>query len=84
MLDDGDEIVCGWPSFPSYVIDAIKLGAVPMRVPLATTATTSTRCSARYGPRTKLVYVCLPNNPTGTTNTRAELDAYLDRVPDTC
>jgi histidinol-phosphate aminotransferase len=34
------------------------------------------------GPRTKLVYVCHPNNPTGTMNTRAELDAYFDRVPE--
>src|SRR5205814_1826120 len=33
-------------------------------------------------PRTKLVYICDPNNPTGTMNTRAELDAYFDRVPD--
>src|SRR5438309_1057981 len=33
-------------------------------------------------PRTKLVYVCHPNNPTGTTNTKAELDAFFDRVPD--
>jgi histidinol-phosphate aminotransferase len=33
------------------------------------------------GPRTKLVYVCHPNNPTATTNTRAELDAFLDAVP---
>jgi histidinol-phosphate aminotransferase len=32
--------------------------------------------------RTKLVYVCHPNNPTGTMNTRAELDAYFDAVPD--
>ena len=35
FLDSGDEIVCGWPSFPSYVIDALKLGATPVRVPLA-------------------------------------------------
>src|SRR6266513_3086123 len=27
VLDPGDEIVCGWPSFPSYVIDAAKQGA---------------------------------------------------------
>src|SRR5690242_11370812 len=27
VLDPGDEIVCGWPSFPSYVIDAKKVGA---------------------------------------------------------
>src|SRR5438034_5957011 len=35
VLEEGDEIVCGWPSFPSYVIDAVKLGATPVRVPLA-------------------------------------------------
>ena len=33
-------------------------------------------------PRTKLVYVCHPNNPTGTTNTTDELDAFFERVPD--
>ena len=32
--------------------------------------------------RTKLVYICHPNNPTGTMNSRAELDAYFARVPD--
>src|SRR5207245_9649154 len=31
--------------------------------------------------RTKLVYICHPNNPTGTINTPEELDAYFDRVP---
>ena len=34
VLDPGEDIVCGWPSFPSYVLDAIKLGAEPKRVPL--------------------------------------------------
>ncbi len=33
-LEPGDEIVCGWPSFPSYVLDAAKLGAVSRKVPL--------------------------------------------------
>src|SRR5207237_1585083 len=33
-LDPGDAVVCGWPSFPSYVIDAQKLGAEVRRVPL--------------------------------------------------
>src|SRR6185437_6600392 len=31
---------------------------------------------------TKLVYVCHPNNPTGTANGRAELLSFFDRVPD--
>jgi histidinol-phosphate aminotransferase len=34
------------------------------------------------GPKTKLVYICDPNNPTGTMSTRAELDHYFDRVPE--
>jgi histidinol-phosphate aminotransferase len=81
-LDPGDEIVCGWPSFPSYVIDAIKLGAVPRQVPLRDHRYDLDAILEAVGPRTKIVYVCHPNNPTGTMNTRAELDAFFDRVPD--
>jgi histidinol-phosphate aminotransferase len=81
-LDEGDEIVCGWPSFPSYVIDAIKLGATPVRVPLRDHRYDLQGLLDAVTERTKLVYVCHPNNPTGTTNSRAELDAYFDRVPD--
>ena len=81
-LEPGDEIVCGWPSFASYPIYAREDGRGTARTcRCATTATTSTRCSTRSAPRTKLVYLCLPNNPTGTTNTRDELDACFDRVP---
>jgi histidinol-phosphate aminotransferase len=82
ILDLGDEIVCGWPSFPSFVIDALKLGAVPVQVPLRDHRYDLEAILEAIGPRTKLVYVCLPNNPTGTTNTRDELNAFLDRVPD--
>ena len=81
-LEPGDEVVCGWPSFPSYVIDALKLGAVPRQVPLQDHRYDLEAMLAAIGPRTKLVYVCHPNNPTGTMNTRTELDDYFDRVPD--
>jgi histidinol-phosphate aminotransferase len=37
---------------------------------------------AAIGERTKLVYLCNPNNPTGTMITRAEIDRYFDAVPD--
>jgi histidinol-phosphate aminotransferase len=82
VLDPGDELVCGWPSFPSYVIYALKLGAVPVRVPLREHKYDLDALLAAVTPRTKLVYVCHPNNPTGRTNTRAELDAYFERVPE--
>jgi histidinol-phosphate aminotransferase len=81
-LDPGDEIVCGWPSFPSYVLDAAKLGAVPVKVPLRGHTYDLDAMLAAIGPRTKLVYVCHPNNPTGTANGRAELAAFFERVPE--
>ena len=81
-LDPGDEVVTGWPSFPSYVLDALKLGAVPVRVPLRAHRFDLEALLEAVTPRTKLVYVATPNNPTGTMSTRAELDAYFERVPE--
>jgi histidinol-phosphate aminotransferase len=81
-LDPGDELVIGWPSFPSYVIDARKLAAVPRTVPLRDGRYDLEALVDAIGPRTKLVCVCHPNNPTGTMNGRAELDAFFERVPE--
>ena len=81
-LDPGDDIVCGWPSFPSYVIDAAKLGAESRKVPLQAHTYDLDGLLAAIGPRTKLVYVCHPNNPTGTANGRAELDRFFEQVPE--
>lgn len=81
-LEPGDELVVGWPSFPSYVIDARKLGATPRLVPLRDHRYDLPALLDEVGPRTKLVCLCVPNNPTGTTNTRAELEAYFERVPE--
>jgi histidinol-phosphate aminotransferase len=81
-LDPGDELVIGWPSFPSYVIDARKLGAVPRTVPLRDHRYDLDALLDAVGPRTKLVCVCHPNNPTGTMNSRAELDAFFEHVPE--
>ena len=81
-LDPGDAIACGWPSFPSYVLDAVKLGADPVRVPLVQDRYDLDAILAAVTDRTKIVYVANPNNPTGTMVTRAELDAYFDAVPE--
>jgi histidinol-phosphate aminotransferase len=81
-LDPGDEIVTAWPSFVSYVLDTLKLGAVPIKVPLVDDHYDLDGLLAAIGPRTKLVYIATPNNPTGTMTTRAQLDAYFERVPE--
>jgi histidinol-phosphate aminotransferase len=82
VLDPGDEVVCGWPSFPSYVLDAIKLGAEAVRVPLAGYCYDPEALLAAVTSRTKLVYLTNPNNPTGTMVDRAAVDAYFEAVPE--
>ena len=81
-LDPGDEVVTGWPSFISYVLDALKLGAVPRKVPLVDDHYDLDALLEAIGPKTKLVYVATPNNPTGTMTPRGQLDAYFERVPE--
>jgi histidinol-phosphate aminotransferase len=82
VLGHGDEVVCGWPSFPSYLIYAAKQGATVKKVPLRDHRYDLDALADAVEPDTKIVYVCLPNNPTGTTNTRAQLDAFLERLPE--
>jgi histidinol-phosphate aminotransferase len=82
VLDPGDEVVTGWPSFPSYVIYAKKLGAEPRLVPLEGDRIDLGGLLAAITPKTKLVCIAHPNNPTGTSLGRDELDGYFERVPD--
>ena len=81
ILDPGDRIVCGWPSFPSYVIYARKQGAETTLVPLVDHRYDLGALLESIDLRTKLVYICHPNNPTGTMNTTEQLDEYFERVP---
>jgi histidinol-phosphate aminotransferase len=80
-LDPGDEAVTGWPSFPSYVLDPLKVAGVPVWVPLRDYRFDLEAMLEAITPRTKLAFIAAPNNPTGTTSTRAELDAWFERVP---
>jgi histidinol-phosphate aminotransferase len=81
ILDPGDEVVCGWPSFPSYLIYGRKQGAEVRTVPLVDHTYDLGALLDAVSARTKLVYICNPNNPTGTMNTADELDDYFARVP---
>jgi histidinol-phosphate aminotransferase len=82
ILDAGDQVVCGWPSFPSYVIYARKQGAEPVLVPLRDLRYDLDAMLERVTSQTKLAYICQPNNPTGTMSAVEELDAWFERVPE--
>jgi histidinol-phosphate aminotransferase len=81
-LDPGDQVVCCWPSFPSYVIYARKQGADVVTVPLRDLRYDLDALAEAVTSTTKLVYVCHPNNPTGTMNAKDELDRFVARVPE--
>jgi histidinol-phosphate aminotransferase len=81
-LDPGDEAAMCWPSFQSYHLDARKMGGVPVLAPLRDGAYDLDELVARIGRRTRLVYVCTPNNPTGSMVGREPLERFLDAVPE--
>ncbi|TCB98991.1 histidinol-phosphate transaminase [Micromonospora zingiberis] len=79
----GDELVYAWRSFEAYPIIAATSGAASVRVPNdAGHGHDLTAMAAAVTDRTRMILVCNPNNPTGTALRRAELDRFLDAVPD--
>ena len=78
----GDEIVYSWRSFEAYPIIAAGASVTGVRVP--NTAEHGHDLQAMAGAiteRTRLVIVCNPNNPTGTSVRKAELDRFVEAVP---
>ena len=78
----GDEVVMGAPAFVVYKLVTLLFGAKAIEVPLRDWRHDLAAIAAAITPRTKLVYVCTPNNPTGTANTEAELVAFVRALPD--
>ncbi|HET6501627.1 MAG TPA: histidinol-phosphate transaminase [Amycolatopsis sp.] len=78
----GDEVVYAWRSFEAYPIVTRIAAASAVQVPLDETFTHDLDAMlAAITPRTRLVFVCNPNNPTGTAVRRDELVRFLDAVP---
>lgn len=78
----GDEVVYAWRSFEAYPIITQISGASAVPVPLDAEETHDLDAMAdAITDRTRLIFVCNPNNPTGTVVRRAALERFLDRVP---
>ncbi|MGW6354911.1 histidinol-phosphate transaminase [Streptomyces sp. NPDC055092] len=78
----GDEVIYAWRSFEAYPIITQISGAKAVEVPLTSGEVHDLDAMAdAITDRTRLIFVCNPNNPTGTVVRRAELERFLDRVP---
>jgi len=83
LLGPGDEVVFAWPSFAMYPIVAKGMGATPVTVPLDADYVHDLPAMAKaVGPRTKLLFVCNPNNPTGTSVGAEAFDRFARSLPD--
>jgi histidinol-phosphate aminotransferase len=81
FLGPGDQAVIADPTFPMY-FPAIRItGGEPVRVPVSDFRHDLEAMAAAIGPRTRLVFVCNPNNPTGTMVTAAEVERFMEKVP---
>jgi histidinol-phosphate aminotransferase len=78
---EGDEVLFGWRSFEAYPIITVVGGATAIRVPLADDAYDLDAMAAAVTGHTRLIFVCNPNNPTGTVVSGKALTAFLDTVP---
>jgi histidinol-phosphate aminotransferase len=78
----GDEVVYAWRSFEAYPIWVQIAGATSVQVPLLPDERHDLDAMlAAVNERTRIIFVCNPNNPTGQVVTEAELVSFLERVP---
>ncbi|MFD3325567.1 histidinol-phosphate transaminase [Streptomyces sp. NPDC058701] len=78
----GDEVLFAWRSFDAYPVFARVAGVRARTVPLDAGHRHDLEAMlAAVTPATRVVFVCNPNNPTGTAVRGRELHAFLDRLP---
>ena len=82
--EPGTEVLYAWRSFEAYPILVPLTGATDVRVPLRDERHDLPAMADAITPRTRVIFVCNPNNPTGTVVHAAELEEFLDRVPPDC
>lgn len=82
LLNRGDEAVMADGTFISYLLRTLEMGGTPLRVPLRDYTHDLPAMAAAVNDRTRLLFVCNPNNPTGTTNGAAEVQELIERVPE--
>ena len=78
----GDEVIYAWRSFESYPIWTQMAGAVSVQVPLLPDERHDLDAmAAAVTDRTRVIFLCSPNNPTGQAVTARELEDFLARIP---
>lgn len=81
FVNSGDEVILPSPSFAAYKTSTIMAGGVPVTVQLKNFEMDLLAMLGAVTARTKMVFICNPNNPTGTIITKDELETFLAALP---
>ncbi|NLA57539.1 MAG: histidinol-phosphate transaminase [Firmicutes bacterium] len=82
FLEPDDEVIIPSPTFGQYRASSLAMGARPVSVPLTDFRVDIENILQALSSRTKIVFLCNPNNPTGTVITQDELDRLIQRLPE--
>lgn len=82
VTNPGDQVMFAWRSFEAYPILATVAGAIPQPVPLTHDGGHDLAAmAAAVTARTKLIFLCNPNNPTGAVLTASAVEEFIAAVP---
>ncbi len=81
FINQGDECVTAETTFSQYVASVLSMGGVMVYAPMKHHTFDLDALLEKITPKTKLVFIANPNNPTGTMITEAEQERFMEKVP---
>ncbi|UCD33671.1 MAG: histidinol-phosphate transaminase [Desulfobacterales bacterium] len=81
LLKPGDEALFPSHSFLMYDISVRGAGGIPVTVPLTSFSIDLDRMADRITDKTRMVFLCNPNNPTGTIIYKKDFEKFIDNIP---
>jgi len=82
FINDGDEVITGEITFPAYETITKIMGGKLISVKLKDFSFDLEKIAQRINEKTKIVFLCNPNNPTGTIVDKKAVDRFTKQVPD--
>ncbi|WP_027340525.1 histidinol-phosphate transaminase [Halonatronum saccharophilum] len=80
FIDKGDEVIMAETTFSEYEFATNIMGGEIVKVPLKDYTHDLKAMAETISDNTKMIFICNPNNPTGTAVGRAEVEDFLDKV----
>lgn len=81
MLQPGDEVILPIPSFLMYEIMVRGAGATPVFVSLTSLSIDLERIKKNITSKTRMIFLCNPNNPTGTVISKKDFENFIQKMP---